>query len=1066
MTYERQAVKTLAENLVKAMKTVNNTSSQVINVGTTPGTISASKIVGLPAAFSSIISGIESAAADGDAVALQTLEALNHIAAGEFETITADTAMISKIYATFGDFINLVAEDATIGDLDVETLRANLADIGLLHIGSANIDMAQIKRSSTQTAFIHESVQGQVYIDDLAVSDANIVNLAAGTILINDNSGNLVELYVDSDTGDVSTRPVSYAGTDIIDANSLHGNRIIQNSITTDRLNASEIFAYQSVIMNMIADNIEAARLFANQGFINQLQTAIISADLSQNSAFISLADSISLVASNATRTFLQNHMPIPVNDNDTWLDPLTEEHYVANISIPVPQMVFGHDDNGNLSNEHANEYQLQINSNGELMVHFIDSKAAKVVSDNNVDFRIVDNYVYADGLWKIVENVAFSRLKVSVDGITSEVTQIQRDVSKNTENITTNTSKIDQNSNQISAVVSRVEVNEESISDHESRITQNANSIASIVSRVETNEGNINSHESRITQNANNITSVVTRVSSAESTITNHSTSIEQNADAITLVSSNVGNIANGITAVPHVKTSSVEIQDNSVEIKSTGNVDIKASNFSISFNTSGSATNKSRVDISNSNGIKISDAYGNYFQATSGKIGLYDINNNAKLYMNNNGDAVFSGSIIGSKLTLGGSNNTNGSMLVNNSSNKKVVEINNAGISVWNGATKEFYVDSNGNTVFAGTLNAAGGTFTGTLSAACINSGSMVGDRISGGTLTLGGSNSDDNKNGKLVIKNASNATIGEWNKNGITVWNKTGTTKQFYIDSSTGKAVFAGNLSAAGGTFAGTLSAASITSGMLTDKTSTNTWNLDTGVFNTQSGKIGDFTLSGGTLSYTDSTATAQPSVVLSADGLETSAYDSMITTSRLSTKISQGAIGFSANGTTWATLDLNVNNSPGFRIRVGGRSVLSASFSSSTYHNGAVFNGIAYYAQYDAEGNDITEAYLSSNYLRVIERTPTTTTNGTLNLNISSPEKESGDKYVVISVWCVQVYDGESGTWSNANYICTPYRSNDTWRARVTDASSGNIVPSTQLRVKIAYVPLEAFKTNLT
>lgn len=257
MNSEKQAVRVLAENLAQAVK---KASSQKTVISNRSDVITASKIVGLPSALSSIISSVEGSAASGDAVAQQTLEAIQNIANGNFETITVDTAMMGRLYATFSDFITMVAQDAHIGDLDVENINAQLAKIGLADIGTAKIDMAQIIRSSTQTAFIHESVQGQVYIDDLAVSEASIVNLAAGTLLLNDTSGNLVELYVDEE-GNVSTRQTSYNGDDIINSESLDGSRIIRESITTDRLNVNEIFAENEKVMNLIADNIDASRI-------------------------------------------------------------------------------------------------------------------------------------------------------------------------------------------------------------------------------------------------------------------------------------------------------------------------------------------------------------------------------------------------------------------------------------------------------------------------------------------------------------------------------------------------------------------------------------------------------------------------------------------------------------------------------------------------------------------------------------------------------------------------------------------------------------------------------------
>lgn len=731
MTEERQAVKTLAEQLVKAMKSVSaSTPSRNYTNGTTPSTIRASKIVGLPAAFSSIITGIEDAAAGGDAVAQQMLVALQNIANGNFNTITVDTAMVERLYATFGKFINMVAENATIGDLDVETIRAGMGVIGLLTLSTADIEQAQIDHLSAENAFIRYGTGGKLYIDDLAVSNANIVNLAAGTILLNNSSGELVELYVDATTGNVSTRAVSYDGDDVIKRvqvvdehgdpvydehgnpvydGTLHGNRIVQNSITTDQLNANEIFAAQGTIMNLIADNVNATRLFANQGFIPQLETTIInsasignSIDLSANSSITMLQDSINLFSTNTSRTFVQGSSPFPVHLSDTWFDPVMNEHYVAaGITIPNQQMIFGHDDAGNLSNAYTEDYEFTINSDGELMVLIENEDLEDIVTENNIDFSVKeDGYLFASGLWNKIRNVAFSNLEISMKGVISEVFDSEK-----------GTSRIEQNADRIIAIVS-------------------------------------------------------------------------------------------GREAVPYVKTNSIEIKEDLIEIKSSGNVDIKADNFSVSFNTEGSLPSRSRVDINNNVGIRVSDKYGGYFQANYNKIGLYDMLDTPRLYMDANGQAFFNGS-----LTLGGVRNVDGSLTIRNENGARILFANKNGMEIYDatGVTRQFYLDSStGNATFAGTLNAAGGTFEGELRSSTVTSGA----------ITVGGSSG-----GQITIKNSSDATTGTWGSSGFTLYDSSGITPQVYLDGNTGNVIFAGELSAATGTFAGELRSSTVSGGNIT-------------------------------------------------------------------------------------------------------------------------------------------------------------------------------------------------------------------------------------------------------
>lgn len=74
--------------------------------------------------------------------------------------------------------------------------------------------------------------------------------------------------------------------------------------------------------------------------------------------------------------------------------------------------------------------------------------------------------------------------------------------------------------------------------------------------------------------------------------------------------------------------------------------------------------------------------------------------------------------------------------------------------------------------------------------INATYLKSGDISADRISGGTLTLGGAN---NVNGKLSVRNASNVEIGRWDKDGIyinggSIYSKTATT---------GVSIYGGNM-----------------------------------------------------------------------------------------------------------------------------------------------------------------------------------------------------------------------------------------------------------------------------
>lgn len=317
---DNRAVKKLAEEIVKAINLtvdknnrsyVNNQINSVVRNtpaaasgggGTFPGSINASQVKGLYNAVAGYIVNADAAAAGGDQVAAQIINTLNGIAQVQLSSATIDVAQIQHLYASYGEFINLVAEKATIQDVDVEKIRAEIADMGLANIGEADIDYAQIKDLTAGTAIIHEGVGGKLYIDRLAVTDANIVSLTTGELMLKNSDGQFVRLVVD-EYGNVSGEVVEFEGDDILTGGSVSGDKLVENTITARELNVSQIFADQALVRAIKAANIDVDSLFASEGFITRLYTNTIQSpnagtdiDISGNSQITLLNSRISLL--------------------------------------------------------------------------------------------------------------------------------------------------------------------------------------------------------------------------------------------------------------------------------------------------------------------------------------------------------------------------------------------------------------------------------------------------------------------------------------------------------------------------------------------------------------------------------------------------------------------------------------------------------------------------------------------------------------------------------------------------------------------------------------------------
>lgn len=338
---EQQVVKMMAQEIVRAIKKMNedNNKNYVDNQlknykglekvivsgggGNIGGSIDASQVTGLYGAVAGYIANSPDYALAGDLDAGRIITTISGIAAIEVESATIDTAQIENLYASYGEFINLVAKNAEIENLDVEQVRADIATMGLANIDSAKISWAQIEGLVADTALIRQGVGGKLYIDDLAVTEAQILTLFTGELVLQGTNGKLYTVYLDEE-GKLKTKERSITGSDIADGsiegsniasgsivgtniaeNTITGALITEHGITARELNVSQIFADEALINAIKAANIDVDDLFANTAFINSLTTSIIKSptvgnelDISGNSSIVLTDKKLGLIVS------------------------------------------------------------------------------------------------------------------------------------------------------------------------------------------------------------------------------------------------------------------------------------------------------------------------------------------------------------------------------------------------------------------------------------------------------------------------------------------------------------------------------------------------------------------------------------------------------------------------------------------------------------------------------------------------------------------------------------------------------------------------------------------------
>lgn len=325
MANEREVVKTIADAIVKASKAITeqNNKSYIDNKlkyytggsssgsgggGSISGTIPASQVTGLYNTVAGYIINAQASSDAGDVVAGKIMQTLNGIANMQISTASIGSAQINNLDVAVANIVHLTTQQATIEDATIRQLKADIANVGLSNIGTANIGYAQVKDLVSGTAIFREAASSKLFIDRLAVTDANMVSLTTGELMLKNANGEFVRIVVDAQ-GNVSGEVVTFDGDDVFNDNSLTATKIVENSITARELNVEAIFSDRATIGAIKAANIDVADLFANTAFVNRLYASTIQAPNAGTDIDIS---------GNSQITLLKNRLALLVEDEST----------------------------------------------------------------------------------------------------------------------------------------------------------------------------------------------------------------------------------------------------------------------------------------------------------------------------------------------------------------------------------------------------------------------------------------------------------------------------------------------------------------------------------------------------------------------------------------------------------------------------------------------------------------------------------------------------------------------------------------------------------------------------
>ncbi|MDL2205473.1 phage tail protein [Eubacteriales bacterium OttesenSCG-928-N13] len=248
------------------------------------------------------------------------------ITSATIEQANIDWAAIATLNTQIATIAAAQITTASINSADIDwaeiaSLQAGIAQIVNARISAADIDYARIKDMVTDSAIITTGAAGQLYINRLCVTEANMVSLTVGELMIKGEDGLFYKLTAGPD-GTVTTVPVQVEGSNVADA-TLSGSNLIEDTITCRELNVGSIFADSAMIGAIQAANIDVSDLFASNTYTSALRTSIIQSDIgsaldiSSNEAILLKADKSAVDGLSTTIEQLTTSITMAVKSDD-----------------------------------------------------------------------------------------------------------------------------------------------------------------------------------------------------------------------------------------------------------------------------------------------------------------------------------------------------------------------------------------------------------------------------------------------------------------------------------------------------------------------------------------------------------------------------------------------------------------------------------------------------------------------------------------------------------------------------------------------------------------------------
>ena len=222
------------------------------------GSISGSKIANNSIDGAQKIKNLSVSIGKFDQAAIDQLNA-NSITAVSGAIATLEVS--DELYANFARIFELVANRIEAGEITADSIESEIMRTVALSAKTGDFDLATIQNLLANALVLEKGTAGTMYINNLAVTSANILNVTLGNLVVKGEDGQYYRIAIGTD-GVIRTEVAKVTG------GVPESGQIVETTISAETITGQTVMGNEGIFENILTAALSAGKITANEAML------------------------------------------------------------------------------------------------------------------------------------------------------------------------------------------------------------------------------------------------------------------------------------------------------------------------------------------------------------------------------------------------------------------------------------------------------------------------------------------------------------------------------------------------------------------------------------------------------------------------------------------------------------------------------------------------------------------------------------------------------------------------------------------------------------------------------